>query len=96
MVNVTMAGCGNVTGAMINECDACIPDNITIIPNYHISDSLTDQVSRCNYCGREWNEFWVSYSHVTLSLINQRQRQLKRGRIYVATDDKDSLLIGQH
>jgi hypothetical protein len=91
-----MAGCGHVTGAMINGCDACIPDNIAIISNYHISDSLADQVSRCNYCGREWNEFWVSYSYVTLSLINQRQRQLKRGKIYVATDDKHSLLLGQH
>lgn len=58
---------------MCNECSKCILNNITIIPNYRIKDSLYDQVSKCNSCGREWNEFWVSYSYVTLSLMHRRQ-----------------------
>lgn len=72
-MKMVMPGRSDVTGITTNECDVCIPDNITIIPLYRINDSLSDQVSRCNYCGREWNEFWISYSYVTLSLITQKQ-----------------------
>jgi hypothetical protein len=55
------------------ECNGYVLNNITILPNYRIKDSLSDQISKCNSCGREWNEFWVSYSYVTLSLIHMRQ-----------------------
>jgi hypothetical protein len=78
MTDVRRARRCDMTGVVINECDLCKPDNITIIPRDHISDSLSDQVSRCNYCGREWNEFWICYAYVTQSLINQRQLEWNR------------------
>jgi hypothetical protein len=80
-----------MTCTVTKKCDECIPTNITIIPNYRITDSFSDQLSRCNYCGREWNEFWISYAYVTRSLINQRQL-IRRSLLYVAADGKDCLL----
>jgi hypothetical protein len=86
---VRWAGQGNFTGVVINGCSVCKPDNIMIIPRYHIKDILSDQVSRCNYCGREWNEFWICYAYVTKSLINQRQRE--RRRIEMMSNEEDLL-----
>lgn len=91
MTDVRRARRRDMTGVAINECDLCKPDNITIIPRYHISDSLSDQVSRCNYCGREWNEFWTCYAYVTQSLINQRQ--LERNRLNMVPDEEDCILL---
>lgn len=73
MAEVKRAGRGDTTRVGINECDSCNPDNITIIPRYRIEDSLSDNVSCCNYCGREWDEFWICYAYVARSLINRRQ-----------------------
>jgi len=39
----------DITCTMIRQYSQCIPDNITIIPNYRIKDSLSDQVPRCSY-----------------------------------------------
>jgi hypothetical protein len=58
------------TTTITNEHRGCVPDNITIIPDYHTSDSLSYQVSRCNYCGKEWGEFWVSYRYIFSSFIH--------------------------
>lgn len=80
------AGRSYVIGTMTNNFDASIPDNITIIPRYRINNSLSDQVSRCNYCGKEWTEFWVSYAYVTRSLIDRIQI-IKRSSVYMPTDD---------
>jgi len=55
-----------------SERDMCILDNITIMPMYHTKDSLSYQVSRCNYCGKQWGEFWVSYKYIFSSLIDRR------------------------
>jgi hypothetical protein len=76
---------------VISECSICEQDNITITPRYHTKDILSDQVSRCNYCGREWNEFWICYAYVTKSLINQRQ--LEKSRIDVMSDEEDCLVL---
>jgi hypothetical protein len=57
-----------------NKCSICMPDNITILPNY-INDSSSYQVSRCNYCGKEWAEFWISYRYVFSSLIYRHQHR---------------------
>ena len=60
-----------------SERDMCILDNITIMPMYRTKDSLSCQVSRCNYCGKEWGEFWVSYKYIFSSLIDwQYQHRL--------------------
>jgi hypothetical protein len=73
---------GNMIYNVTNECNECkewneyLSNNITILPNYRIMDSLSDLVARCNSCGREWNEFWISYSYVTLSLMHRRQLKL--------------------
>ena len=83
------AGCSYVIGTMTNNFDACIPNNITIIPRYHINDSLSDQVSRCNYCGKEWNEFWVCYAYVTRSLINRIQL-IKRSSVSLELQEVNS------
>jgi hypothetical protein len=92
MTEVRRARRSDFIRVVTNGCDVCKPDNITIIPRYRIQDSLSDQVSRCNYCGREWDEFWICYAYVTKSLINQRQ--LKRGsRIVVMSDEDDCLLL---
>ena len=40
------------SNARINYRCICPPDNITTIPLYHIHDSLSYHVSRCNYCGQ--------------------------------------------
>ena len=59
-----------------SERDMCVLDNITIIPMYRTNDSLSYQVSRCNHCGKEWEEFWVNYKYIFSSLIDrQYQRQ---------------------
>jgi hypothetical protein len=57
----------NVTA---DENHVCVLDNITIIPGYRTGDSLSYQVSRCNYCGKEWGEFWVCYKYILSSLIS--------------------------
>jgi hypothetical protein len=36
-MKMVMTGRSDVTGITANECDVCIPDNITIIPLYRIS-----------------------------------------------------------
>lgn len=64
-------GGGNVKWVVINECDQCRSDNITITPRYRIEDSLSDNVSCCNYCGRQWDEMWICYAYVTRSLIRR-------------------------
>jgi hypothetical protein len=43
------------------EHGMCKLDNMTIIPIYHTNDGLSYQESRCNYCGKEWDDFWISY-----------------------------------
>ena len=55
-----------------SERDMCILDNISIKPMYRTNDSLSYQVSRCNCCGKEWGEFWVSYKYIFSSLIDRR------------------------
>ena len=55
------------------EHGMCKLDNITIIPIHHTNDSLSYQVSRCNYCGKEWGEFWISYRYIFNPLINRHQ-----------------------
>lgn len=59
------------------EHGMCKLDNITIIPIYHTNDSLSYQVSRCNYCGKEWDEFWISYRYIFNPLINRHQFQIE-------------------
>jgi hypothetical protein len=44
-----------------------MPDNITITPIYHIRDSMCYHVVRCNYCGEEWAEYWISYRYMVSS-----------------------------
>lgn len=61
-----------------NERNMCVLDNITTIPMYHIQDSLSYLVSRCNYCGKEWDEFWISYRYIFSSLIYRHQHQEKQ------------------
>ncbi|MGH9975055.1 MAG: hypothetical protein ACRD8Z_04370, partial [Nitrososphaeraceae archaeon] len=58
-----------------NECNMCVLDNITTIPLYHIQDSLSYLVSRCNYCGKEWGEFWISYRYIFSPLIFRHLQQ---------------------
>ncbi|MGH9924468.1 MAG: hypothetical protein ACRD5B_03740 [Nitrososphaeraceae archaeon] len=91
MLILMMVGHRDMICNVAKKCDEYIPNNITVVPNYRVTDSLSDQVSRCNYCGREWNEFWISYAYVTRSLINQR-RLIRRSSIYAAADGKDCLL----
>ena len=55
--------------AKINERCICKADNITIIPMYHTCDSLSYQVSRCNYCREEWAEYWISYTRYAKPLL---------------------------
>jgi hypothetical protein len=76
------------TRVVTSECSVCKQDNITITPRYHTKDILSDQVLRCNYCGIEWNEFWICYAYITKSLMNQRQ--LERSGIDVMSDEEDS------
>jgi len=54
----------------------CVSDNITIIPMYLANDSLSYHVSRCNYCGEEWAEYWIRYKYVSSSPISKRQQEL--------------------
>jgi hypothetical protein len=62
----------------------CASDNITIIPMYHTNDSLSYNVSRCNYCREEWAEYWISYGYILSSLISRSQHEL------VSTSDETS------
>jgi hypothetical protein len=63
-----------ITGT--NEHCICVSDNITIIPMHHTNDSLSYNVSRCNYCGEEWAEYWISYKYIFSSLISRSQQGL--------------------
>jgi hypothetical protein len=65
----------NHTDVVTNQRNMCILDNITIMPLYHTNDSLSYMVSRCNYCRKEWGEFWISYGYIFASLIEQHQSQ---------------------
>ena len=56
-----------------NEHCICVSDNITIIPMYHTNDSLSYNVSRCNYCKEEWAEYWICYRYIFSSLISRSQ-----------------------
>jgi hypothetical protein len=87
MVIQMMFGHGDKTCIVAKKCDEYIPNNITIIPNYRITDSLSDQVSRCNYCGREWNEFWISYAYITRSLIIQSRLIRRSSYMIMFRDD---------
>lgn len=58
-----------------NERCICKAGNITIIPMYCTYDSLSYQISRCNYCREEWAEYWISYRYIVSSLIYQHQYQ---------------------
>ena len=78
MTEVRRARRTDFTRVVTSEYSVCKQDNITITPRYHTKDILSDQVLRCNYCGREWNEFWICYACVTQSLINQRQLEWNR------------------
>jgi hypothetical protein len=64
-----------VTATGTDEFGLCTPDNITIIPNYRTGDSLCYLVSRCNYCGKRWAEFWVTYRYILSPLREQHQYQ---------------------
>ena len=64
----------STSSTRINEHCICKADNITVIPMYHINDSLSYHVSRCNYCREEWAEYWVSYRYMYSSLIYQHQQ----------------------
>lgn len=57
----------------VNERCICVPDNITIIPMYYTRDSLSYQVSTCNYCREEWAEYWICYRYIFSSLISRSQ-----------------------
>jgi predicted ArsR family transcriptional regulator len=70
IVNKVAHYCIPATGT--DEFSLCTPDNITIIPKYRTADSLCYLVSRCNYCGKQWGEFWISYRYIFLPLIKQR------------------------
>src|ERR687891_507036 len=59
----------------MNEQCICTPNNITIIPVYHIRDSTSYHIVRCNYCGEEWAEFWISYKYVFTSMIDHSQKK---------------------
>ena len=61
--------------ASISEQCICIRNNITITPIYHIRNSMSYQVVRCNYCGEEWAEYWICYRHMLSSHIDQSQNQ---------------------
>ena len=74
MSNVILNNHRNLT-VRINEHKICTPDNITQIPLYRTYDSVSYHVSRCNYCGKEWAEFWISYKYIFSSLINQHQHK---------------------
>jgi hypothetical protein len=63
-----------ITGT--NEHCICVSDNITIIPMYHTNDSLSYNVSRCNYCREEWAEYWISYRYIFSSLISRSPQGL--------------------
>jgi hypothetical protein len=63
------------TTTKTKERNMCVLDNITIIPMYHTNDSLSYMVSRCNYCGKEWGEFWINYRYIHSSWINRHQQQ---------------------
>jgi hypothetical protein len=64
-----------VSTTRINERCICKADNITIVPMYHTRDSLSYQVSRCNYCREEWAEYWISYRYIFSPLIYQHQQK---------------------
>jgi hypothetical protein len=57
-----------------NEYCICRADNITIMTMYHINESLSYHVARCNYCIEEWAEYWISYRYIFSSLISARQQ----------------------
>jgi hypothetical protein len=61
----------------IHLCNSCLSDNITIVPKSR-NDSMSYQLSRCNYCGKEWNEIWLSYRDIFVSSkYEHRFKQLK-------------------
>jgi hypothetical protein len=64
------------TATKTSEHDMCELHNITIIPMYRTNDGLSYQVSRCNYCGKEWDEFWISYRYIFKPLISRYQHQI--------------------
>jgi hypothetical protein len=55
----------------------CKADNITIIPLYHTNDSLSYDVSRCNYHREEWSEYWISYKYIFSSIICWHQQKVR-------------------
>jgi hypothetical protein len=57
-----------VTPRFNEEC-ICTLDNLTLTPIYHIRDSMTYNIVRCNYCGEEWAEYWISNRCMSASLI---------------------------
>ena len=61
---------GLVGPVATNERCICKADNITIIPMYRTYDSLSYQISRCNYCREEWAEYWISYRYIVSANIN--------------------------
>lgn len=63
-----------------NQHSKCIADNITSIPRYHNHNSMSYQISRCNYCGKQWDEFWLSYKYIFSSLIDQHLN--KQSKVY--------------
>jgi hypothetical protein len=59
-------------------CNRYLSNNITNVPKYRINNSLSYQVSRCNNCGEEWNEYWISYRNLFSSLVYEHEHQHKR------------------
>jgi hypothetical protein len=60
----------------VHLCNPCLSDNITIVPKSRNDSMLC--LSRCNYCGKEWNELWLSYRNIFVSSIyKHRFKQLK-------------------
>lgn len=45
MLILMMVGHRDMIGTVAKKCDEYIPNNITIVPNYRVTDSLSDQVS---------------------------------------------------
>jgi hypothetical protein len=59
----------------IHLSHTCPSDNITIVSKCQINDTVSYRLSQCNYCGKEWNESWLSYGDMFSSLIYQQQNK---------------------
>ena len=69
MSNLVQNERSNHITSRLNEHCICRADNITIVTTYHINDSLSYHVCRCNYCKEEWAEYWTSYRYIFSAYI---------------------------